>query len=229
MNLDHLALLRRDLGAFGDCLDGDLDIPVEHCGEWTLRDLASHLGQGNFWAAAAVTERRGDHRPPVPPAGTPNDEVKAWFAGSAAALVEALDADPETEAWTFAPPRTVGFWRRRRSLETVVHLWDAHHAAGRPLPIDPDLAGDGVAEVIEVFVPRMVRRGLAAEPAAAVRLTASDLGTSWVVGPGEPVAAIEDTAEELLLALWNRRPVPWDRLTGDEAVARTVLRGPLVP
>ncbi|MEU4695312.1 maleylpyruvate isomerase family mycothiol-dependent enzyme [Actinoplanes sp. NPDC023714] len=224
MNLDHLGLLRRDLDAFADVLDGDLGVAVEHCGDWTLRDLAGHLGQGNLWAAAAVTERRGDHRPPVP-----QDGLGAWFAASADTLVTALGADPATEAWTFAPPRTVGFWRRRRLLETVVHLWDARHARGLPNPIDPELAGDGVAEVIEVFVPRMVRRGLAAEPTAAVRLTASDLTTTWVVGPGDPVAHLEGTAEELLLALWNRGPLPWARLTGDEAVAREVLRGPLVP
>ncbi|XDO64374.1 maleylpyruvate isomerase N-terminal domain-containing protein [Streptomyces sp. RLB1-33] len=27
----------------------------EHCGEWTLHDLAGHLGSTNVWAAAAAT------------------------------------------------------------------------------------------------------------------------------------------------------------------------------
>ena len=50
--LDHL---RRDLGTFEACLAGDLSAPVRHCGNWTLYDLADHLGQGNLWAAAGVT------------------------------------------------------------------------------------------------------------------------------------------------------------------------------
>ncbi|MFD0852380.1 maleylpyruvate isomerase N-terminal domain-containing protein, partial [Actinomadura adrarensis] len=60
---DYLACLRRDLDAFEGCLSGDLVAPVEHCGDWTLHDLADHLGRGNLWSAAGVTEKRGDHEP----------------------------------------------------------------------------------------------------------------------------------------------------------------------
>ena len=42
----YLGHLRRDLGAFGECLAGDLAVPVEPCGDWTLYDLADHLGRG---------------------------------------------------------------------------------------------------------------------------------------------------------------------------------------
>jgi uncharacterized protein (TIGR03083 family) len=224
VSFDYLGILRRDLAAFHGHLGADLSAPVAHCGDWTVRDLAHHLGTGNLWAAAAVTEKRGDHRPPPPRHG-----VADWFADTARTLTDALAADPATEAWSFAPPHTVGFWRRRRCLETVVHRWDADHALGVPGTLDPALCGDGVAEVIEVFVPRMVQRGVATEPRAAVRLTATDLGTSWVLGPGEPVAELTGTAPQLLLALWNRAPLPWATLTGDEPAARETLRGPLVP
>lgn len=54
--MDYLAHLRQELAAFEARLGGDLSAPVEHCGDWTLYDLASHLGGGNLWAAAAVTE-----------------------------------------------------------------------------------------------------------------------------------------------------------------------------
>ena len=65
--MDYLAHLRQELAAFEACLGGDLSAPVEHCGDWTLYDLASHLGGGNLWAAAAVTEQRGDYEPrPAP-------------------------------------------------------------------------------------------------------------------------------------------------------------------
>jgi uncharacterized protein (TIGR03083 family) len=224
VGFDHLALLRRELGAFQGLLGGDLTAPVAHCGDWTLRELTEHLGQGNLWAAVAVTEGRGDHRPAPAPA-----EIGGWFADSCTELTAALSADPDASAWTFSPPHTVGFWRRRRCHETVVHRWDAEHALGRAAALDPELCGDGIAEVIEVFVPRMVKRGLAAPPEASVRLAATDLDASWVLGPGSPTATLSGTAEELLLALWGRLPMPWDRVSGDADAARAALRGPLVP
>jgi len=224
MELDHLAILRDELAAFHRGLSQDLTVPVRHCGDWNLRDLAEHLGQGNQWAAVAVRERHGRHQPPPAPA-----DVAPWFAETAQLLTETLAADPATEAWTFAPPHTVGFWRRRRCLETLVHRWDAQHAVGIASRLDPVLCGDGIAEVIEVFVPRQVKRGRMAQPQGAVRFTATDLGTSWTLGPGEAVATLTATAEELMLALWNRRPMPWEQLTGDADAARRILRGPLVP
>ena len=224
MDIDHLALLRDESAIFHGYLGGDLAAPVEHCGGWTVRDVAEHLGQGNLWAAAAVTERRGDHRPPPAPA-----DIAGWFAGTVQVLTDALAADPAAEAWTFQPPHTVGFWRRRRCLETLVHRWDVEQAYGLPSGLRPDLCGDGIAEVVEVFVPRQVRLGRMPGPTAAVRFDATDVGASWVLGPGDPVATISGPAEELLLALWNRVPMPWHRLTGDGDRAREALRGPLVP
>ena len=224
MALDHLALLQEELAAFQDCLTGDLSTPIEHCGDWTLHDLVVHLGQENLWAAAAVRERRGDYVAEPPPAN-----VVSWFADTARTLTATLAVDPATEAWTFFPPRTVGFWRRRRCLETLVHRWDAEQALSRPGTLNPHLSGDGIAEVVDGFAPRQIRLGRMSPFRAAVRLTATDLRACWLLGHGDPVAELSGTAADLLLMLWGRRPVPWDSLSGDEAAAREVLRGPLVP
>ncbi|BAJ26768.1 MULTISPECIES: maleylpyruvate isomerase family mycothiol-dependent enzyme [Kitasatospora] len=228
--MDYLVELRRELDEFGALLNGDLTASVEHCGDWTLTDLARHMGAGNLWVVAAVREKRGDRydedAAPADPAA-----LRAWYAQSADALVEALSADPDTEAWTFFPPHTVGFWRRRRAQETLVHRWDAAHALGAPRPLDPELAADGVAEVFEVMAGRMVTRGAATAPERAVRLTATDLGRSWTYGPGEPVAEVSGTAEDLLLTLWGRKPRDTGELhwSGDRAAGLAVLAGPLVP
>ncbi|GAA2388339.1 maleylpyruvate isomerase family mycothiol-dependent enzyme [Streptomyces glaucosporus] len=223
--LEHL---RRELGAFRACLEGDTAAPVEHCGDWTLHDLAAHLGGGNLWAAAAVTERHGDHRPPAAPREPA--ALERWFEETAAALLDALGAEPSTPAWTFHPPHTVGFWRRR-CLETLVHRWDAEHALGAPRPLDAELAAEGVAEVFDTMAPRQIERGRATPPGHAVRLTATDTGASWTYGPGDPVAAVSGTAENLLLALWGRVPADGDALVweGDREAGRRVLDGPLVP
>ncbi|GAB2614952.1 maleylpyruvate isomerase family mycothiol-dependent enzyme [Streptomyces capparidis] len=219
--------LRRELDAFRACLDGDLSAPVEHCPGWRLRDLAGHLGRGNLWAAAAVTEGHGDLRPPPPP--TDDAALRRWFDETAAVLLAALDTDPAAPAWTFHPPHTAGFWQRRRLLETLVHRWDAELALGAPGPLDPGLAGDGVAEVFDTMAPRQVARGRARPPGRAIRLRATDTGEEWTYGPGAPVAELAATAEELLLALWGRLAADDPAITwsGDREAARTVLAGPL--
>jgi uncharacterized protein (TIGR03083 family) len=222
MEKDYLGLLRDELDAFQKCLGEDLSAPVGHCGDWTLRELAGHVGEGNLWVVTAVRERHGRYQGPPPPS-----EIGPWVAETSRELVETLSVDPGTEAWTFWPPRTVAFWRRRRWLETLVHRWDAEHALGITSALDPVQCADGVAEVFDTFAPRQVKMGRMAEPAAAVRFTASDVGQSWTFGPGEPVAELSGTAPELMLALWNR--VAWSELEGDHAAARAALPGPLVP
>jgi uncharacterized protein (TIGR03083 family) len=224
--LDHL---RRDLGAFEACLAGDLSARVKHCGSWTLYDLADHLGRGNLWAAAGVTEQREDY--PSDPAPREKAVLARWFGETADVLLAALDTDPSAPAWTIAPPPTVGFWQRRRCLETVIHRWDAEHALGAGGPLDPVLAADGVAEVIDTMTPRQIRLGRTAEPAHAIRLAPSDSPSSWVLGPAGPVATVRGTAADLMLLLWGRLPPDDQALTweGDRAKAMATLAGALVP
>jgi len=227
--IDYVSALRRELAEFGACLTGDLAAPVEHCGDWDLYDLADHLGWGNLWSAAAVTERRGDFDPPPAPRG--RDALTDWYRGTCEHLLAALDTDPEAPAWTLAPPRTVSFWQRRRCMETLIHRWDAQHALGTPGPLAPALAADGVAEVFDTMAPRQVRLGRASEPARAVAFTAADAGTTWTWGSGEPVAMLSATAANLLLLLWGRLAPSDEAITreGDVAAVQAVLAGALVP
>ncbi|BDM69605.1 hypothetical protein HEK616_30920 [Streptomyces nigrescens] len=221
--------LRRELDAFRNCLDGDLAAPVEHCGDWTLRELAEHLGGSNLRAAAAVTQRRGGYEPPAAPCE--RAALVRWFDDTSQTLYEALDTDPSAPAWTFHPPHTVGFWQRRRCMEALIHRWDAERASGTPRPLDAQLAGEGVAEVFDTMAPRQIARGRTPSPAAALRLEATDTGASWEYGPGVPVAALAAPAESLLLLLWGRMALDgvafvWD---GDEKAGRRILHGPLTP
>jgi uncharacterized protein (TIGR03083 family) len=227
--VNHLAHLRRELAAFEACLAGDLTAPVEHCGDWTLYDLADHLGRGNLWAATACIENRGDHQAPTAPTG--QSDLVSWFHDSSGVLLAAIDTDPATPAWTIFPPATVGFWQRRRCMETVVHRWDAEHALGFKASFDPVLADDGVAEVLDTMAPRQIKLGRLGAPRQAVRFTATDTGSSWVWGSGEPVAAIGATSSELLLMLWGRTTSTDEAMTwqGDRDAALAVLGGGLVP
>jgi len=228
--MDYLTELRRELDAFGATLDGDLHAPVEHCGNWTLLDLAAHVGAGNLMVVTAVKEGHGGG---YDEDAAPREQaaLKAWLAETSDALLEALSVDPSSEAWSIAPPYTVGFWRRRRCQETLMHRWDAEHALGSASPMDKALAADGIAEVFDTMAPRMIIRGRAVEPTHAVQITASDSGGSWTFGPGDPVAELAGAAEDLLLMLWGRKPRDSDSIdwTGDRAAGLRVLAGPLVP
>jgi uncharacterized protein (TIGR03083 family) len=225
---DFLAHLRRELTAFAVCLNGDLSAPVEHCGDWTLLDLAEHLGRSNLWAARAVTEQHGDYE--APPAPRDRAELTGWFDAASRTLLDALDRDPSVPAWTFRPPRTVGFWQRRRPHETLIHRWDAEHALGLAPALDTDLAADGVAEVFDTIAPRQIERGRATPPRYAIRVIATDTATDFTYGPGQPVATISGTAVDLLLLLWGRRAPDDEAIEwrGDRTAALSVLDGPLV-
>ncbi len=230
MNPDaYLTHTRQDLDAFAGCLTADLSTPIEHCHGWTLYDLADHHGRGSLWTVAAITERRGDHQPP--PAPRDPGALRSWFDAATDQLIDALSTDPATEAWTIYPPPTVGFWRRRRCHEALIHRWDVEHALAMDTPIDPELAGDGVAEVVDTMAPRQIQLGRAAEPRHAVRFAATDTGGAWVLGPGDPIATASGAAGDLLLMLWGRLPqqdaaIRWD---GDAEAARAVLSEPLLP
>lgn len=159
--------------------------------------------------------------------------MRTWYDGTAAAIVESLSADPATEAWTFTrlAPRNIGFWRRRRAQETLMHLWDGQEALGTTEPFEADLAADGVSEVFEMFAQRMVDRGLATQPEAAITVRATDTGQSWTFGPGEPIAEVAGSASDLLLLLWQRKASadPEFSWQGDRAAGEGVIAGPLTP
>lgn len=228
-NAAYLSHLRRELDEFAGCLGDDLSVPVEHCGDWTVYDLADHLGRGGQWTAAAVTERRGSYR--APPAPREPEALRTWFDQTCTLLLAVLDTDPAAEAWTFFPPHTVGFWQRRRCLEALVHRCDIEHAYGKPSTLDPALATDGVSEVFDTMAPRQAKRGAITAPPHAVGFIATDTAASWTYGDGEPVATARGAAADLLLMLWNRIPTDDDAITwhGDRDAGRQVLAIPLVP
>jgi len=207
---------------------GDAGLPVPACAEWRLRELAHHLGGVHRWAAAAAL---GDGTAPsvaVPPM-PPDDALADWLREGLDALTVAL-ADQGRPCWTLAGPATAAWWRRRQALETAVHRVDAERVLGPASPVDPALAADGVAEVVDVLHPRQLRLGRAAVPSAALRLTTDDGQGSWLVAGPSPVTEISGPAETLLLLVWGRTDLDDPRLqVEDRRRAQAVLAEPLTP
>jgi hypothetical protein len=134
-----------------------------------------------------------------------------------------------------AAPKVAAEWARRQAHELAVHRMDLEAAAGVPhAPVDPELAEDGVDELLSVVVPRWAHTEPLRSAEALVSVRATDTGREWEVRvahgvvtvaaerTGRAGAHLEGRATELLLRLWGR---PADvRVTGD-AAAEALLRG----
>ena len=208
--MDHLDVVRRESDRVEQFVRAapDLDAPVPSCGDWTSYDLVTHLGGVHRWAAAATRVPPDGRVPGVEePQGLDAAALADWFAEGAATLVEALSGDPDQPCWTLAEPRTVASWLRRQAHETTVHRWDLESALGLPAVIDPEVAVDGVDEVLSVMLPRQVRLGRARVSSRWVRLVVDGREVPLATGPDRdpaPVATVRGGASEVLLLLWGR-------------------------
>jgi uncharacterized protein (TIGR03083 family) len=161
-----------------------LDTPVPTCGDWTVRDLLVHVGRVYHRAAGLVAERVTAERgyPPTPP-----DDVDAvdYLRDALDELVEALgSAEADTPVWNWSDePQVAAFWARRMAHESAVHRYDAQRAQGLAQPIDADLAHDGMDELVDVLLPRIVTRDSPALPDAVFAFAAADDG-EWLVQTG---------------------------------------------
>ena len=136
-----------------------VDASVPSCPDWSVGDLLVHIGIVQRWAADHLAERRAE-RQPLPAVDPPADTIglMEWVRSGSAQLVDALEATPpSTEMWTFSGPGTAAFWFRRQAHEVAMHRVDADLASGVPVPIESDLACDGIDEFLDVIVPLRLR------------------------------------------------------------------------
>lgn len=226
----------------------DLGAPVPACPGWSTYDVVVHLGNVHSWAATIVETGLRATEPEEHPRRRRTRVVADWYAGRAEDLLRVLAAaDPDEECWSFAPGRTwtKAFWPRRQTHETLVHLVDLDQAARRTTDLPLALAEDGVAEVLDVFVPGMHLVGRPADLGGPVGLRVADTGRVWTVTPrgdepplvapeGEgawPDDVVEAEAAVLLQVLWKRLPPdhPAVHVAGDPDRVLRFLRSPLTP
>lgn len=205
----------------------DLDIKVPTCGDWVMRDLLAHVGSVYRRATTAVAERATTEVAWVSP---PDDlpDASTYLSEALDDLVHALsDSDAETPVWNWSGEnQTAQFWARRMAHESAVHRYDAQRAQGLAQPIDTDLACDGMDELVDLVLPRIVARDRPELPTGTFHFVATD-GSEWVLKSGEDglerLAAprnvdvtISGPASAVLLAAYGR--VKWASLetSGDE-------------
>lgn len=222
---DHLdAIVRSGATLHGAAASAGLDAAVPTCPEWTVRDLVTHVGMVHRWAAANLRGDRDHRTADSTETATAASDLLGWLADGVDALLATLRSTADdTAAMVFLndapPPRQ--FWARRQAHETTIHSVDAVAARlGRwpsvaDVAITPDLAADGVDELVCGFVTRRKGRLRSAEP-LTITVRAEDTGHAWslrisadpvATTPGEatePDAVLSGTAVQLYLGLWNR-------------------------
>ena len=220
----HLAHLRADVERILATPADALDRSVDACPGWTVGGLLGHhAGVFSFATAQLRAAPGSDLAPFDPPPEGPPLEV---FAGSAERLLAAFDAtDPDEHRPNWAGAPTAAFWWRRMAQETAVHRWDVQQAHTTAEPIGVALAIDGIDELGDTFLRFAKLRGITGD-GETVHLHATDdavadgsvPGGEWLFTfhpEGVDVERVHDKgdmaargpASELLLLVWNRRPV----------------------
>ena len=228
--------LRRRGQSLADAARGDLRAPVPSCPGWTMADLVRHTGEVHRNKLATV-QAGGTQRPErldIEPAPADHEDLLSWYTAGLAQLADRLGAtDPQQPAWSWAGDHRVAFWQRRMAQETLIHCWDAQAAVGAPDALTPDLADDGIDEYLRIFLDDPDTPPLG--PTGTLVVVATDTDRSWTMdtttwppaindgsAPG-PDATISGSAEDVLLALWRRRPLSTVTVSGNAAVLTAVL------
>jgi uncharacterized protein (TIGR03083 family) len=207
--------------------DPGLHIPT--CPDWTLRQLATHVGRAHRWAAEIVRTRAVEGIPfrEVPDGAYPAEpaERDAWLRAGARRLTDAAGEAGTDIVWSFVGAVPATFWTRRMAHETLVHLADAQLAAGQQPAMDPAAAADAIDEWLSVMSgpnPGSADDRAAAMPVDAVmHVHATDDGLDggeWQIrntaggivvsagGHGSGDVGLSGPAQSLLLVLMGRLP-----------------------
>jgi uncharacterized protein (TIGR03083 family) len=220
--------------------------PVPACPEWTLRQLTTHVGRAQRWAAEIVGRRSAEsiRFRDVPDGRLPDDRAARpdWLNAGAARLIGTLGAAAGEQVWTFTGLRPARFWARRMAHETAVHCADAELAVGREARIPADLAADGIDEWLWLVANDPDEQSdLLRGEGQTLHVHATDEGLGdageWLVtrtpagidvraGHGRADVAVRGPAALLLLVLLRRLPAsqPGVAVLGDQALLAHWLR-----
>lgn len=244
-----LKLLDERSSAFRDVVESapDFDAQVPTCPEWTLLDLARHVGGGQRrWAAIVAAGPDADapakssmqvgESAPGNRAG-----LLAWLSESTRQLLDAVrEVGPDRGCWTWwgdtESPQTSGAAVRHQVQEAAVHTYDAQVTVGAPEQLPDEVAVDGVEEFMITcgtttvpwpHEPGIVDVHVIDGPSWRVTLSAAGASVSPLPGSGSGASpevvgvaagSLRGTASDLVLALYDRIPLDSLELGGDRRV-----------
>jgi uncharacterized protein (TIGR03083 family) len=220
----------------------DLTRQVPTCPEWTLRQLATHVGRAHRWAAEIVRTRSAEFIPfrQVPDGRIPDDPAlhAPWLRAGAALVIESVREAGSDPVWTFGGPQPASFWARRMAHETAVHRADAQITVGREPELDADLAADAIDEWLRSMSSDSRADALPDGAVLHVHVTDDGVDGEWLVrrdgnslsvepGHGKGDVVVRGPAGRVLLVLLRRMPPddPQVEVFGDTALLTGWLAG----
>jgi uncharacterized protein (TIGR03083 family) len=221
----HLGGLREAVDAFaGFATTAGLEAAVPTTPDWDVRRLVAHQGLVHRWARGHLVGQQVDPDE-TEEEGLAVDDPVGWLRAGADRLLAAIEEAPdELEALVFLAdaPTPKRFWARRQCHETTIHAVDALSAVLGRYPhaadtwIDPQVALDGIDELLTGFLPRPHSRLRAEEP-MTIAVIPEEVDQRWLIAISSqaPVTArglgdedadvvLRGSAVALYLTLWNR-------------------------
>ncbi|MCX3058866.1 maleylpyruvate isomerase family mycothiol-dependent enzyme [Streptomyces beihaiensis] len=213
----------------------DLGMAVPTCPDWTLRDLAAHVGGAHRWVETIVRTRATERvslreiLSAVEPVrdGDPA-ALDAWLAEGARLLVDVLrEAGPGLACWSWGWESHSGFWARRMTHETLIHRADAALTVGAAYEAAPEVAADALDEwlrIVRFFQDAGIKEDIAQLKAGGRTLhlhatdTAPEIAAEWLIELGDDGiawsrahekadAALRGPLTDVLLTLLRREPL----------------------
>lgn len=202
----------------------DLTREVPACPGWNVGDVLLHLGSVTRVIHGWLSEGR---RPQQWERDPGTWSLPAWQHQGLVVLREELEVrGAQDPCATWSPcDQTVRFWRRRLAHEVAVHRVDVEQAYGLVPEVDPELALDGIDEVLCLWLLTRLGRDVGGSGGG---VSIRSEGHTWYVGlhphiveawagDAPSAAVVEGGASELYLWLWGRRPDSAVRIHGDES------------
>ena len=221
----HLDGIREALDAFAThATAAGLGAAVPTTPDWDVRRLVAHQGLVHRWATSIVLGEEIEDDA-VEREGLEAEDPVAWLCEGGERLIATVEAAPDDlEALVFlvdAPPAK-RFWARRQCHETTIHAVDALSAALGRAPraeetwISPEVALDGIDELLTGFMPRP-RSRLRSDDPTTIAVLPDDADRRWTVTVTQrPPTTVREASPEdadvvlcgssvaLYLTLWNR-------------------------
>jgi len=244
----QLALLLKEGDRLASMPVDSLDAPVPSIEGWTVEKVVRHTGRVHRWVASML--QAGPEGTPAEVATLPKgpDCLLAYrdALNQVVHQLKRLEGDEPTQTFTGIQPSR--FWHRRQAQEVSVHRMDAAdavHAAGgvAPDPFAADQAADGIDEWTRFFLAVRWNMRHGAFPDDVIGRTIHIHGTDdpapvdgaeWLLTFGSEGVEVEashakgdvalrGSSQDLLLALWRRRPLESIDIVGDRDLAVRVL------
>ena len=236
---DYLPYIRSRTEQLIEVAAPQLSSDVPSCPGWSMTDLIDHVTEV-YWHKEIAT-RTGKEPENWPPAELPGDEpiekLTLALEGLMATLAEHKGSDV---CWTWNPEdQTVGFWHRRMAQEIAIHGFDGLNAVGANGGITPEIAADGVDELLQVFISGDWSDIPQAGADQTVHVSCTDTDDNWRIaltptnvavervssfGVEKPDALLAGSASDVDLVLWHRLPPSFIQVDGGDEATRFLDR-----